>query len=136
MRALTRGCRLGLLRCPLCGYHSLAREFQDLSKQETSEEATTTMVTMSTTKALQGKVSLGELPPGAEARLLGFDGLREPDMRRLLAYGLAPGVQVRLLQKSPAVVIKAGETELALEGELARSIEVAPQPRIRAKVQG
>lgn len=75
---------------------------------------------------VQAKATLSELPPGAEARLLGFDGLREPDVRRLVAYGLAPGVRVRLLQKNPAVVVRAGELELALERELARSIEVAP----------
>lgn len=91
---------------------------------------------MNTRKALNGKLSLDELPLGAEARLVGFDGLREPDVRRLLAYGLAPGVRVRLLQKSPAVVVKTGEIELALEAELARSVEVAPQPRIRVEVQG
>lgn len=137
LRVLTKGCRLGLLRCPVCRYHSLSREFQRNpeqnvpSKRPKPKEATripTPKVTTTKDLGNKTKISLGELPPGAEARLLGFDGLREPEVRRLLAYGLVPGVRVRLLQRSPAVVLKAGETELALEVELAHSIEVVPSP--------
>ena len=104
LRALTKGCRLGLLRCPACGYHSLAREFEPIPS---------------------GARRLSDLPPGGEARLVGFDGLREGDVRKLLAYGLVPGVRVRVVQKSPAVIVRVGGTELALDAELAAALEVS-----------
>jgi Fe2+ transport system protein FeoA len=67
---------------------------------------------------------LNELLPSTEAELISFNGLRDHDVKRLLAYGLAPGVRVRVIQSSPAVVLKIHETELALEEELAEFIEV------------
>jgi len=58
---------------------------------------------------------------------MSFDGLGERELRHLLAYGLAVGVSVQVLQRRPAVVIKAHEVELALEESLARAIYVVPE---------
>lgn len=44
------------------------------------------------------------MPPGAWVRLVSFDGLGGRDLKRLLAYGLVPGVRVRVVQRAPAVV--------------------------------
>jgi len=43
---------------------------------------------------------------------------------RLATYGVAPGSRVHLHQKRPAFVIQIGETDLALDGEVARDIFV------------
>ena len=42
----------------------------------------------------------------------------------LAVYGLVPGSRVVLQQKRPAYVVRVGETELALEAEIARDILV------------
>jgi Fe2+ transport system protein FeoA len=83
-----------------------------------------------------GRVSrLNELSPGTAAWLIGWDEVRAHDVKRLLAYGLAPGVRVHVIRSSPAVVLKIHETELALEEELAGSIEVVAEVRSE-EVQG
>ena len=43
---------------------------------------------------------------------------------RLGAYGIIPGSRLVLHQKRPAFVIRVGETDLALDEELAREILV------------
>ena len=123
LRALTKGCRLGLVRCPVCGYHSLAREAHPLKGGWAPRMAAHSPSFENDFRG-SARSKLNELPPGAEAHLAGFNGLQEPDVKRLLAYGLVPGVRVQVLQKSPAVVLRVGETELALEEALAASIEV------------
>ena len=125
LRALTKGCRLGLVRCPVCGYHSLAREAHGPKGGWAPSIAPSHRLGSGPKGRARSKPNkLNELPPGAEAHLAGFNGLWGPDVKRLLAYGLVPGVRVRVLQKSPAVVLRVGETELALEEALAASIEV------------
>jgi len=39
-------------------------------------------------------------------------------------YGMTPGARLALQQKRPAYVMRVGETELALEGDIARQILV------------
>jgi ferrous iron transport protein A len=119
----TQGCRLGLLRCPACGYHSLPHETRDLSEPaivlkdhpRRGPQKDETMCLLS------------EAPSGTRARLMSLDGLSERELKRLLAYGLAPGVSVQVLQRVPAVVIKVQEIELALEEALAQAIYVVPE---------
>jgi Fe2+ transport system protein FeoA len=45
-------------------------------------------------------------------------------MSHFQAYGLVPGHQVRVLQHSPVTVVEIEHTELALERELAREIQI------------
>ena len=63
------------------------------------------------------------------AELPGEQGLRElagtvARRNALAVYGLVPGCHLVLQQKSPSFVIRVGETELALEGSIAREIFV------------
>lgn len=65
--------------------------------------------------------TVAELPAGARgvvARLRGDPEL----LTRLTAQGLAPGVAVHLIQRSPTYVIEVGETTLALERRVAEAI--------------
>ena len=48
-------------------------------------------------------------------------------LNHLRAYGLVPGHCVRVLQHSPVTVVQVEHTELALEGDLARQIEVGEE---------
>jgi Fe2+ transport system protein FeoA len=45
---------------------------------------------------------------------------------KLAALGVLPGVEVRVQQNRPVVVVELGETVLAIEHELAQGIEVSP----------
>jgi DtxR family Mn-dependent transcriptional regulator len=43
---------------------------------------------------------------------------------KLSSLGVMPGVEVTLVQRNPAVVLKMGETSIALDGEAADAILV------------
>jgi Fe2+ transport system protein FeoA len=45
---------------------------------------------------------------------------------RLTAFGLTPGTVVSLIQRTPAPVVRIGETELALSEEICGQIHVRP----------
>jgi DtxR family Mn-dependent transcriptional regulator len=67
---------------------------------------------------------LASLPLGAKGKIV-FVAPRWADrMDRLAALGVVPGSEVRLTQRSPSVVIEAGETTLALDPEVAAEIFV------------
>jgi DtxR family Mn-dependent transcriptional regulator len=69
--------------------------------------------------------SLAELPAGARAVVSRLEG--DPELlSRLTAQGLAPGVRVHLLQRSPTFVIEIGETTLAVERRVAEAIRLQP----------
>ena len=67
---------------------------------------------------------LASLPLGARGKIV-FVAPRWADrMDRLASLGVVPGTEVRLTQRSPSVVIEAGETTLALDPEVAAEIFV------------
>ncbi|HTO99379.1 MAG TPA: metal-dependent transcriptional regulator [Myxococcales bacterium] len=67
---------------------------------------------------------LASLPLGARGKIV-FVAPRWADrMDRLAGLGVVPGTEIRLTQRSPSVVIEAGETTLALDPEVAAEIFV------------
>lgn len=64
---------------------------------------------------------LAHLPVGAVARIMRTEKNRHACV---LGFGLCPGVSVCILQKRPCCVIRSGETEIALEAEVAHDIWV------------
>ncbi|MFQ5847967.1 MAG: FeoA family protein [Candidatus Methylomirabilales bacterium] len=116
----TRGCRLQLIRCPRCGYHSLPGEGTAASQAGAPAVPPWPCVL----KEGDAVCVLGEVAVGAQARVVGFDSDHERDVQRLVAYGLVPGVRLTVLQRVPATIIKIHETELALEHSLAKAIYV------------
>ncbi len=124
---LHRGCRLQLVRCPRCGYHSLPAEGPARPQAPHAIESLPI-------EDCSAACRLGDLSAGTQARLVGFDSLDEKDLHRLVAYGLVPGVRLKVLQRVPAYILKIHETELALEHTLAEAIYVLseqqkPSPR-------
>jgi Fe2+ transport system protein FeoA len=105
------GCRT--LHCPRCGYtipderaSVLARWLRRLLPEPREGERAST---------------LAELGPGARAVVAAVGG--DSALRaRLTAQGLAPGVVVRLVQRTPAFVVDVGETTLAFERRVAEAI--------------
>lgn len=114
---LNRGCRLQLIRCPRCGYHSLPAE--ELVRSQAAHALEPFAI-----EGCSAAGRLGDLSAGTRARLLGFDSLDEKALHRLVAYGLIPGVRLKVLQRVPAYILKIHETELALEHSIAQAIYV------------
>lgn len=70
-------------------------------------------------------MTLAEARRGTRVCIAGIGGAI-PAARRehLQAYGLAAGQLVRIIQQSPVTVVQMEHTELALDAELARAIDV------------
>jgi Fe2+ transport system protein FeoA len=74
---------------------------------------------------MKGDLTLSDVPPGWQAKVVGFRGGIPPARRvHLQAYGLVPNDWVWVMQHSPVTVIQIDQTELALENSLASEIEV------------
>ena len=101
--------------CPRCGYtmpdeskSGAARLIRKLFRRSAAKPA-----------AVAG--SLAELPAGSFGIVERLQG--PPDLlARLTAQGLAPGVQLHVLQRLPTFVIEVGETTIGLEQEVAAHI--------------
>ena len=121
------GCPLAemchLVKCPGCGYEfperprgtqaggsRLQRLFQLGRRKERTLAPTAATVC--------------DLDCGARAGVLLLAGERSRDA--LAVFGLIPGADFQLLQKQPAFVLRVGETELALDHEVASRILVEP----------
>jgi DtxR family Mn-dependent transcriptional regulator/ferrous iron transport protein A len=74
----------------------------------------------------EGVRTAGELAPGERATVLCLGPTATDRHRTLTVFGLGPGAQIAVIQQQPACVIQVGETELALDGEIARDILVEP----------
>lgn len=114
----------GKIKCPNCGYeiarepgwlgkirrqrHGRQQGFGDLINSA-SEESTSTVAGMK--KGDCARVAL----------------LRTHDrqmIRKLLALGVVPGVEVKVIQRSPAFVLQIGYTQVALDERCAETIVV------------
>lgn len=67
-------------------------------------------------------VSLAELRPGQSAEVVRIGSADNGRLLKLSSLGLAPGSHIRLQQRSPAYIVWVGETQLSLDGEVAREI--------------
>ena len=69
---------------------------------------------------------LSRLEVGKQARVAFLTPSFHKRFDRLAAFGINPGVEIRLHQRKPAFVVRLGETELALDQEIADEIYVRP----------
>jgi len=67
--------------------------------------------------------TLRELKAGERGRVMCLGAKSDRD-NSLAVFGLAPGAEIMLLQQQPACVVQIGETQLALDPEIAESILV------------
>lgn len=71
------------------------------------------------------RLRLTGVPVGSALRLADFDPSLDPLQReQLLAYGLAPGHPLQVLQQQPLSVVLCDHVELALEHAVARLLWV------------
>jgi Fe2+ transport system protein FeoA len=71
-------------------------------------------------------MTLADLQPGQCARVLGLKdpALTKQQVRKYLAMGLVPGVEITLVQRFPAYVFEMGYSQFALDRELASEVLV------------
>jgi Fe2+ transport system protein FeoA len=67
---------------------------------------------------------LTALGVGQQAEVMRINSTQESRLARLSAFGLVPGSLVTLHQRDLAYVVLIGETEVALDTEVAREILV------------
>jgi DtxR family Mn-dependent transcriptional regulator len=70
-------------------------------------------------------VNLRDLSPGEQGRIAYIRPKNHARLHRLTAFGLVPGVTVRLHQTYPAFCLKFEETELAIDPDVAEDIFVS-----------
>ncbi len=73
-----------------------------------------------------GVATLHDLKSGERARVLGLVSRKASRKNALAVFGLVPGTDVSLIERRPAYVVRVGETELALDPEIAREILIEP----------
>lgn len=117
------GCPLGplcsLVRCPSCDY-----EFPERPQSVSWVARLLGRFRPAPPAAPQRVRDLRQLAAGARARVLGLGGADATRHNRLAVFGLVPGSELELLQCRPAYVVRIGETELALDAEIAGEVLV------------
>lgn len=121
LHRLSEGCAIQMVRCPYCGYHSLPTEVRSSTDTPAEPPVGAERARRASTATATGR-RLDQLTEASDAVVTGFNGLSEHAMRRLMAYGLVPGARFKLLQRRPAYILRVGQTELALEAEIAASV--------------
>ena len=116
------GCPLSshcsLVRCPACDYEFAESPARGSWLRRLFSGAAPPAAAEGQCEAL----SVDQLRTGQTASVLSLSG----DRNRLAIFGLVPGTEITLLQRRPACVVRVGETELALDREIARRILVMP----------
>ncbi len=119
------GCPLGalchLIRCPACEY-----EFPETPPAVSFVKRLFRRRLPTVTGLPPGVRTAAELRPGQKAKVLCLGSTVTDRHRTLTVYGLGSGAEITLVQQQPACVIQIGETELALDLEIARDILVQP----------
>lgn len=120
------GSRCSLICCPACGYQvvdesrsTLARALRRLWPERKASRGRRS-------RRVPG-VPLTHVPVGGGAEILALEGMPATRLARLVAFGLAPGTTVEVLQARPVPVVRVGETELAISREILAQIRVRPR---------
>ena len=69
-------------------------------------------------------MSLCELPEGEVARIARVDFRNPREFRKFMAMGVLPGSEITLIRRRPVCVFRIGESEFAIDDELAQAIIV------------
>jgi Fe2+ transport system protein FeoA/rubredoxin len=125
------GCPLrshcALVRCPACDY-----EFTEQPRRGAWLRRLLGGTPPASSEGQCEALSVDQLAAGQTASVLSLSGSRN----RLAVFGLVPGTEITLLQRRPACVVQVGETELALDLEIARRILVQRPAGASGKPRG
>lgn len=75
-------------------------------------------------RARPAVLSLDQLRSGDSGRILYIETTDHERLDKLTSFGMLPGTVIRVHQRQPSLVILIGETQLALDREIARNIHV------------
>lgn len=75
-------------------------------------------------RAAPAVLTLDELRSGESGRILYVETCNHARLDKLTTFGMLPGTVVRVHQRQPSLVIIVGETQLAIDREIARNIHV------------
>jgi Fe2+ transport system protein FeoA len=121
------GCPLGalcnLLMCPNCEY-----EFPETPRRISWLRELLGRKESAAPHLPAGVRPVPQLAAGVKGEVLCLGGRNGSRYSTLSAFGLVQGGEVTLVQRRPSCVIRIGETELALDLEIAREILVKPLP--------
>jgi Fe2+ transport system protein FeoA len=109
------------MQCPSCEY--------EFPKRPKSVSWLSRIFSGSSTEPFQlpdNVRTLSDLRHGERAQVLCLGRTTSSRPNALAVFGLVPGAEVTLLQQRPSCVVKVGETELALDFDIAREIMVQP----------
>jgi DtxR family Mn-dependent transcriptional regulator len=119
------GCPLGpvcnLLRCPSCEY-----EFPETPARITRLGKLFGRKPARSPRLPEDVRPITQLRSGSTAEVLCLGDTKAPRQHRLAVFGVIPGAEVTLVQRQPSTVLRIGETELALDTEIADEILVRP----------
>ncbi len=107
----------GLVRCPSCDY-----EFPEEREGVSWFRGLFGRRTQADEALCESCRPLTELRTGESARVVSLAGTKRPGS--LAVFGLIPGSEITLLQRAPSYVLQVGETQLALETDIASGIFV------------
>jgi Fe2+ transport system protein FeoA len=120
---MAKGC--AVLTCPSCGYSFpkptglsawLARYFAARRARAVDLGAPRTLATVDRGVTVRvERLKAGELD--------------RDRLSKLAAFGIVEGCEVKVRQTRPALIVEVGETTLALDAEVARTVVVAPLGR-------
>lgn len=69
-------------------------------------------------------MALVEMKKGQEGYVVQLLPIENEKIQKLIAFGILPGVKIKILQTYPAYVLAVGYTQLALDYEMAKNIIV------------
>lgn len=122
------GAACGLSRCPSCEY-----EFPEQPRGIPLIRRLWRGKRAIQADRLSAAKTVREMKPGDHATVLCVGGRKASRQNALAVFGLVPGAEIVLVQHRPACVIRIGETELALDREIALEILVeSPQATLPA----
>jgi len=73
-------------------------------------------------------VSLDRLPPGEAGRVMYVETKSHARLDKLASFGLVPGAVVTMHQRQPSLVVRMGETQLAMDELVAKCVHVQRVP--------
>lgn len=69
---------------------------------------------------------LSEVPIGKSVKIAYIHTEDHPRLHKLLSYDIGPGSVIQVHQRKPVYVLRSGETDIALEGDIIKHIFVKP----------
>jgi len=126
--SLFGGCRK--IRCPHCGYET-PREIWPVTffrrRQAGRSKPGQSRPRETQRDAPPDVLPLSEAKAGAEGVVVCLNTHKGQDLKKLMAFGILPGVRIRLLRRFPAFVFRLGYSRFAVDRSLAEKIQIRLQ---------